>query len=96
MNLLQTLIPIFYDSDGGSIPDRYIWATFIVVNFILVLWHSIFLLINKKDHTQTIFEWIFADHAFADGPNSPTLCLIFWNGFALLLFLIFLVAKLFE
>lgn len=90
MNLLQTIIPVFYDSNAGPIEGIYLLASAIAIELCLLLWFTISFF---RSHHKKIKEKLFYD-VYCDFPNSPTLCLIGFNGLILFMFLIALIVKL--
>lgn len=92
MTLLQTIIPIFYDSHAGPIEGIYILATAIAIEFCLLLWFAISFF---RSHHSKIKERLFYD-VYSDFPNIPTAYMIGFNGLVLFLFLVVLITKLLK
>lgn len=91
MNLLQTIIPIFYDSSSDPVDGEYVLATAIAIEICLIAWFVIYFF--KRRYYSTIKERLFYDECY-DFPNAPTGCLIGFNAFILFLVLVAFIVKL--
>lgn len=90
MNLLQTIIPVFYDSNSGPVDPVYGLGFIIATEFCLLLWFIINFFLNRHN---TILERLFFDDSY-DFPNGPTMALIFFNGLILFLVIVAVIVKL--
>lgn len=94
MIILQTVIPIFYDSgDSGPIDYPLLWALIIATEMVLFGWFSINFFSRIRSRTRSLKEKLFCD-IYCDFPNGPTICLIILNAFIAFGFLVSWIAKL--